>query len=213
MSDSDLRRRFADLWVRLGGHGQVQPIVAAVLQGWRESHRRYHGLDHLRDCLERLDESPAAGRARDLAEAALWYHDLVYRPGAPDNESRSAELARTALLQGGAPEATADEVARLVQLTDHTAPPWDPVGELVCDVDLSILGRQAAEFDEYERRVREEYRQIPDSLYQAGRARVLASLLSRHPLFRTEHFRRRYEQSALLNLRRSLDSLAGHRRG
>jgi predicted metal-dependent HD superfamily phosphohydrolase len=87
------------------------------------------------------------------------------------------------------------------------------VGELVCDVDLSILGRQAAEFDEYERRVREEYRQIPDSLYQAGRARVLASLLSRHPLFRTEHFRRRYEQSALLNLRRSLDSLAGHRRG
>jgi predicted metal-dependent HD superfamily phosphohydrolase len=46
-----------------------------------------------------------------------------------------------------------------------------------------------------------------------GRARVLATLLSRHPLFRTEHFRRRYERAARLNLRRSLDSLARDQQG
>jgi predicted metal-dependent HD superfamily phosphohydrolase len=208
MRQSDLRERFAALWVRLGGHGDVRPILDSVLRGWTEPHRRYHGLDHLLDCLARLDESPAVGDGRDLTEAALWYHDLVYRPGASDNEARSAELARAALVEGGAPDATADEVARLVRLTDHVAPPEDPVGELVCDVDLSILGRPAGEFDEYERRIREEYQQVPDPLYRAGRARVLAKLLARDPLFRTDFFRRRYEDSARHNLRRSLDSLA-----
>jgi predicted metal-dependent HD superfamily phosphohydrolase len=209
MTESDLGERFAALWVRLGGrHGGVQPVLDSLLRGWTEPHRRYHGLDHLRDCLARLDEFPAVGEPRDLAEAALWYHDLVYRPGASDNEARSAELARAALVEGGAPQSRADEVARLVRLTDHVAPPEDPVGELVCDVDLSILGRPEGEFEEYERRIRAEYHQVSDPLYRAGRARVLAQLLSRDPLFRTDYFRRRYEDSARHNLRRSLDSLA-----
>jgi predicted metal-dependent HD superfamily phosphohydrolase len=208
MSDSGLPERFTALWVRLGGRGDAQPALDSVLRGWTEPHRRYHGLDHLLDCLARLDESPSVGQERDLAETALWYHDVVYRPGAPDNEARSAELARAALLEGGAPQSTADEVARLVRLTDHVAPPADPVGELVCDVDLSILGRPAREFEAYERRIREEYGQVPDPLYRTGRARVLTKLLAREPLFRTDYFRRRYENAARHNLRRSLDSLA-----
>jgi predicted metal-dependent HD superfamily phosphohydrolase len=208
MSDSALRARFAALWARLGGQGDVGPHLEALLHGWREPHRTYHGPDHLRDCLARLDESAAPGTERDLAEGALWYHDVVYQPGTPDNERRSAELARAALLRGGAPESTADEVARLVLLTDHAAPPRDPVGELVCDVDLSILGRAPEEFDEYERRIREEYRAVPEPLYRAGRARILGKLLSRDSIFRTGHFRQRYELAARHNLRRSLASLS-----
>ena len=207
MNDAALRNRFALLWTRLGAHREVGPLLDALLRGWHEPHRAYHGPDHLRDCLVQLDEAPVTGRVHDLAEVALWYHDVVYQPGAPDNEARSAEVARTALIRGAAPEGTADEVARLVRLTDHAAPPQDPVGELVCDVDLSILGRPAEEFDEYERRIREEYRQVPEPLYRAGRARVLGTFLSRDPLFRTEHFRRRYEAAARDNLRRSLAAL------
>jgi predicted metal-dependent HD superfamily phosphohydrolase len=208
MRNSDLRERFADLWVRLGGHGDVTQRLDSVLWRWQEPHRRYHGLDHLRDCLARLDESPATGMERDLAEAALWYHDVIYHPGAPDNEVRSAELALAALVEGGVTRATAEKVAQLVRLTDHAALPDDPVGELVCDVDLSILGRPTEEFDEYERRIREEYRQVPDALYRGGRSRLLANFLSHDPLFRTEHFRRRYEVPARHNLQRSLASLA-----
>jgi predicted metal-dependent HD superfamily phosphohydrolase len=207
MSDSDLRERFAALWARLGSHRDEEPFLDALLRGWGEQHRHYHGPAHLRDCLARLDESPAAGNVRDMAEAALWYHDVVYRPGAPDNEARSAELAWSALVEGGAPTATADEVARLVRLTDHAVPPEDPAGALVCDVDLSILGRRGEEFEAYERGIREEYREVPEPLYRAGRARVLSGFLARDPLFRTEHFRRRYEAAARRNLRRSVTSL------
>ena len=208
LSDSGLRARFRALWARLGATGDVEPILDSVMHGWTEPHRRYHGLDHLRDCLARLDEAPAEGKDRDLAEAALWYHDVVYRPGAPDNEARSATRARADLIGSGVPDTVVDEVARLVQLTDHTAPPADPLGALVCDVDLSILGRPPEEFEEYERRIREEYRQVPDSLWRSGRARVVASFLSRDPLFRTDYFRRHYEALARRNLQRSLESFA-----
>lgn len=209
MSDSALRERFTALWSRLGGRTAASAAFDAILRSWTEPHRRYHGLDHLRDCLARLDEAPASGAARDLAEAALWYHDAVYRAGARDNEARSAQLARAALVEGGAPAATAEEVARLVRLTDHAAAPADPAAALVCDVDLSILGRAPEVFSEYERRIREEYRQVAEPLYRAGRIRVLEGLLAREPLFSTGHFRERYEAAARRNLRRSLDVLRG----
>lgn len=207
MSRPDLQRRFTELWGRLGGRGDGAGAFQALLRAWTEPHRRYHDVDHLRDCLARLTEAQPRDPERDLAEAALWYHDFVYRPGAPDNEARSADLARDALLEGGVPAGTAAEVARLVRLTDHSVPPDDPVGALVCDVDLSILGRPAEEFADYERRIRDEYRQVPGPAYRAGRRRVLEMLLARDALFLTQSFRARYEDVARRNLKRSLEAL------
>jgi predicted metal-dependent HD superfamily phosphohydrolase len=182
-------------------------VADELLRAYAEPHRRYHGVDHLRDCLDQLDRAPATGEARDLAEAALWFHDAVYVPGAADNEARSAEWAAGALTAAGAPETRAREVARLVHLTDHSRPAEDPVGALVCDVDLSILGRPAAEFAEYERRIRAEYDRVPEPLYRVSRASVLAGLLARDPLYRSDYFRTLYEAAARRNLRRSIENL------
>lgn len=207
MSRDALRARFDRLWRRLGAQGESGEAVDALLAGYAAPQRHYHTVDHLRDCLDQLDGAPAVGEARDLAEAALWYHDLVYVPGASDNESRSAELAVSALASGGVSPAVGDEVARLIRLTDHLLPATDPTGALVCDVDLSILGRAQAEFDTYEARIRAEYAAVPEPIYRAGRANILAGLLSRDPLYRTEHFRTRYESAARRNLRRSIAAL------
>ena len=95
MSEAALRDRFTFLWTRLGAGGKVAPHLDTLLRGWHEPHRAYHGPDHLRDCLGRLDEAAVTGSVHDLAEVALWYHDVVYQPGAPDNEARSAELAES----------------------------------------------------------------------------------------------------------------------
>jgi predicted metal-dependent HD superfamily phosphohydrolase len=211
MSDALLRERFGDLWRRMGAADDGSRVVGDLLRAYREPHRRYHDVDHLRDCLEQLDAAPASGEARELAETALWFHDAVYVPGAADNESLSAEWAARALAQAGAPEGRTKQVARLIRLTDHARPADDPVAALVCDVDLSILGRSPAEFAEYERRIRAEYQRVPETLYRMGRASVLAGLLAREPVYRSDYFRTLYEAGARQNLTCSLDALRAER--
>jgi predicted metal-dependent HD superfamily phosphohydrolase len=208
MTEAGLRERFGALWKGLGANAEPDVVADEVLQAYREPHRVYHGLDHLRDCLAQLDEAPDRPPEHALAEAALWFHDLVYVPGAADNEARSADRATAALLGGGVPEAGAREIARVIRLTDHASPAGDPLGALVCDVDLSILGRPPAEFAEYERRIRAEYRHVPEPLYRAGRAAVLTRLLGRRWLYGSTHFRSRYEEAARRNLARSLAALS-----
>jgi predicted metal-dependent HD superfamily phosphohydrolase len=201
---TDLRERFVSLLRRLGATGDPAPEADAVLAAWAEPARRYHDLVHLRDGLARLDEAPAPDAERDLVEAALWFHDVVYDPGAPDNEGRSAAWATRALGALGVPRAVVGEVARLVLLTRHDAPASDPAGRLLCDVDLSILGSTPDEFDMYDRGIRAEYAWVPEEAYRHARREVLAALLRRQPLYQTEHFRRRYEASARANLERAL---------
>lgn len=209
MSDAILRERFGRLWRRMGAADAGDWAADELIRTYREPHRRYHGLDHLRDCLAELDAAPAPGADRELAEAALWFHDAVYVPGAADNEARSAELAAGALRRAGVAPARANEVARLVRLTDHASPAADPVAALVCDVDLSILGREPPDFAEYERRIREEYRAVPEAFYRTGRSAVLSRLLARDSIYRSPYFQSRYESAARRNLSRSLRSLEG----
>jgi predicted metal-dependent HD superfamily phosphohydrolase len=202
-----LQGRFGSLLRRLGAHGDATPEAAALLDAWAAPARRYHGTSHLLDCLARLDESPAVPPERDLVEAALWFHDAVYEPLAADNEERSVDWARGALARRDVAPATIEEIARLILLTRHGALPSDPAGRLLCDIDLSILGRAPAEFAEYERGIRAEYAAVPEAAYREGRRRVLRAFLARDPLYGTSWFRERYEQAARVNLQRAIERL------
>jgi predicted metal-dependent HD superfamily phosphohydrolase len=178
------------------------------VEAWAAPHRQYHTTAHLVDCLDQLDEAPA-GADRDLAEAALWFHDAVYDPRAGDNEERSAAWARNALTSLGVSAAAAGEVARLVLATRHSEVPADTLAALVCDVDLSILGRDEEAYDEFERRVRREYAWVPDPLFRAERARILSGFLRREPLYHTPLFHARFERRAKDNLARAVARLTG----
>ena len=204
---TELSRRFSELVRRLGASSDPQPLASTLLAAWAEPARRYHNLDHLRDCLAELDRSPAEGIDRDRVEAALWFHDAIYDPRAADNEARSAEWARRALAELGIPPAVGDDVSRLVRLTDHAGPAPDAASRLLCDIDLAVLGREPEAFDAYDRHIREEYAWVSEPAFRAARAAVLAGLLSRSPLYQTEHFRGRYETAARRNLSRALERL------
>jgi predicted metal-dependent HD superfamily phosphohydrolase len=207
-SPQQLAERFSRLWRRLGAAGDGRAAFETLRQAYEEPHRHYHGLAHLLDCLEQLDSVRPAGPQRDLVEAALWFHDAVYDPRAADNEARSAELAMVALTDAGVPESRVREIVRLIRLTDHARPAEDESGALIGDVDLSILGREPTEFAEYERRIRAEYDWVAEPIFRANRATILARLLDRDPLYRTEEFRVRYEERARQNLKRALAGLA-----
>jgi predicted metal-dependent HD superfamily phosphohydrolase len=140
-------------------------------------------------------------------EAAIWFHDAVYLPGASDNEDNSARLALTTLTEGGAPGEVADRIAQLVLATRHLAIPREPDAALLCDIDLSILGRTTEVFNEFERRIRLEYGWVPESVYRAARVEILEGFLRRPSIYQTDYFRDHYESPARANLSRILKNL------
>jgi predicted metal-dependent HD superfamily phosphohydrolase len=167
--------------------------------------RGYHDTRHLAEVLDRLEELAGAGETFDVQAVALaaWFHDAVY-DGQEGAEERSARWALRAL----APLPAADEVARLVRLTeDHQPADDDANGRALSDADLAILAARPERYAEYTADVRLEYAHVPDDLFRFGRAAVLQRLLAKPTLFHTAHARRHWENPARANIQAELDHL------
>jgi predicted metal-dependent HD superfamily phosphohydrolase len=178
-----------------------------LLARYAEPHRVYHTTDHLRDVCAKLDWLTSTEDRNDTVELAAWFHDAVYEIGRDDNEERSAELARTRLRNHGFGDATADEVARLVLLTaDHAADSTDRAGSLLCDADLAILAADRDTYDRYAAQVRAEYSSLDRTAFDAGRAKVLESLIALPRLFKSSRAKA-WEAPARHNLQRELNAL------
>ncbi len=203
------RTRWSRVWSRLGGRGNGLQILDQLVAAYNEPTRTYHNIEHLRHCLTELEKNMALAHRPVEVEAALWFHDAVYAPGRSDNEERSAHLAETALRSGGVESDVARRIAVLVLATKHIDLALDDDARLVCDIDLSILGGPPASFDLFERRIRQEYRFVPDALYRQGRTEVLRGFLLRPSIYQTAPFQARYENQARQNLEAALVDLSG----
>jgi predicted metal-dependent HD superfamily phosphohydrolase len=189
--------------------GPHEPLAAELRRRYGEPHRRYHDVRHLAAVLGRVDE--LADAADDLAAVRLaaWFHDAVYEPLREDNEAASAALAEQLLTALEVDAEVVAEVVRLVLLTrEHDPAPGDGNGEVLSDADLAVLGADPADYLAYAADVRAEYAHVPDAAFAAGRAAILAALLARPRLFRTERGRRRWEDRARTNLSEELSRLA-----
>lgn len=174
---------------------ELDPAVKADLERrYAEPHRAYHTMDHVRHCLAEFAEARPLASDPDAVEAAIWFHDAVYRPGRPGNEEESAKLLRAA----GYPE----KAAAMVRASTHRRIPEDPDTRLFLDIDLAILGQSPERFARYEEEVRREHRHVPGLLYRFLRRRILDRLRRRPTLYLTPFFRKRYEAAARANLRR-----------
>ncbi|MGR6322415.1 metal-dependent phosphohydrolase [Micromonospora soli] len=188
----------------------VQRAGARLLAAWREPHRRYHAVPHLRAVLDVVDAYAGSARRPELVRLAAWCHDAVYDPraGGDANERASADLAGELLTDAGLPAEAVTEVRRLVLLTaGHLVPAGDPDGALLCDADLAILAAPAEEYDRYAAAIRREYAHVPDPDFRTGRARVLTALLALPALYRLPEPHTRWEPPARANLTRELTTL------
>jgi predicted metal-dependent HD superfamily phosphohydrolase len=176
---------------------------------YQEPHRHYHTLQHLNECLGKLE--PVLGLAANAGEVelALWFHDAIYDVQRQDNELRSGIWARDAALAGGVTPQSAQSIHDLVMATRHDAIPAAPDARLVVDVDLSILGAAAPLFDEYERQIRQEYNWVPSLIFKQKRCAILREFLGRPRIFSTDCFHNALEHNARENLQRSIDQLGG----
>jgi predicted metal-dependent HD superfamily phosphohydrolase len=192
--------------------GACPELRRSLLQAYGEPRRRYHDTRHLAEVLEHLtDLLPRTSLSEDDRHAvvlAAWFHDAVYN-AARDDEECSAALAEETLPACGLPSALVAEVGRLVRLTrEHRPGRADVAGQVLCDADLAILAAAPERYQEYTRAVREEYAEVEEPVFRAGRSAVLRGLL-KGPLFHTPQARESWEARARTNVERELAELDG----
>ncbi len=195
--------------MRLGAAVTDEMVFHHLIVRYSEPHRRYHTVQHLDECFERLAEIKTDAVHPDEVELALWFHDAVYDTRRQDNEKNSADWARSAVLAAGLPTSVAERVHALIMATRHNAVPSGTDEQILVDVDLSVLGAKPERFDEYETQVRDEYSWVPGMVFRSKRRAILKGFLERPTIFSTQKFVEAYEAQARRNLGRSIKKLGG----
>lgn len=190
-------------WARLGLIAD-EAELARLLASYAEPARHYHTQQHLAECLALSDDMADLAIHPGEVAIALWFHDAVYVPLAPDNEARSAAWAGAALRAAGAEDAVIARVEEHIMATAHHDPAGDGDARLVVDIDLAILGAAPGRFAEYEQQVRAEYAAVPIAEYRLKRRAVLARFLARPALYLTPALHDRLEHQARLNVQEAI---------
>ena len=204
---NELQTSWRDTWRDLGLPAP-DGVLDAVLARWDEPHRRYHTLQHLRECLALFAAHRGEAERPGEAAVAVWFHDAIYDTARHDNEAASADWARRVLREAGAGDDAIARVDALILATRHSQVPATPDERLLVDIDLAILGADPARFDEYERQIRDEYDFVPEDVFRDKRAQILRGFLARPALFETSALKARFEAPARANLAAAIARLA-----
>jgi predicted metal-dependent HD superfamily phosphohydrolase len=98
-------------------------------------------------------------------------------------------------------------IEALILATRHQASPTAADEQLLVDIDLSILGAEQTNYDQYSTNIHAEYAWVPMADYCRGRTAVLEQFLARPFIYSTSWFRERYEVWARENLNREIGQL------
>ena len=188
-----------------------QVHLQELLALYRQPHRHYHNLKHVERLLRLEQEHHQLLQAPKTVRLAIWYHDAVYNTFKGDNEVKSADLALRRLAELKVNPAVIDYCCQLIKATKTHELPDDMANDFdaqfFMDIDLAVLGAEAAEYDAYTKNIRKEYRFYPGFMYRQGRKKALKQLLAVRPLYKTELFFDLYERQARSNMQRELGQL------
>ena len=182
---------------------------------YAEPHRAYHGQAHVDAMLDGLHANLYAFAVPEAAELAVWFHDAIYDPSAPDNEARSTALMLDQLTGLTDPAVLQRAATMICATATHTVPPGlapDLVRDtaLFLDLDLAVLGADPTTYDAYERGIAAEYGPVHgEARFRAGRLAFLQAMLARSRLFLTPDAHERLDGPARTNIARAIRELTG----
>ena len=199
-------------WAKLMGafgFGANEDTFHSLNAAYTEKHRHYHTREHIKACLEHVNDFASQAEHPEEIEIALWFHDSIYNPLSSNNERKSADWASSFLLANGARPEAIERVHRLIMATQHNVSIHTKDESILLDIDLSILGADARTYDKFEKAVRQEYWIVPMFIYRRKRAEVLNSFLLRPHIYRNEPFLSEREHQARANLSNAVAQLSG----
>ena len=185
-----LRQRWQWLTDAIGvSHALSEPVWEMLLVAYSEPWRHYHTLQHIQETLALLDLFTRSRGDLIHLSLALWFHDVVYKPEARDNEEASIILTTTSLQNWPLLPVTIHEIERLIFITkSHTTSRDDELGHILLDVDLAVLGKERTHYQRYSEQIRAEFAWVDEAAYRSGRVQVLRRFLERTQIYQTRQF-------------------------
>ncbi len=205
---SSLANTWDAAWSAIGSR-PPEGLRSALEGAWAETHRHYHDLRHLGECMALWSSWGRNAKRPGEVGIALWFHDAVYDPHASDNEIESAAWAERSLEAAGAPGEVVQRICTLIMATRHGEPVEGPDAELVVDIDLAILGSPADRFRRYDQDIRKEYSWVPEDQFNAKRSALLRGFAERPRIYHCPPAVELLEERARNNLETAIAKLAG----
>ncbi len=189
----------------------IKKQFTALINCYNEKGRYYHNANHISSLLLKADKITAEFSYSDDLIFAIFYHDIIYKPLSKTNEEDSANFAISALSKLNFPQKRIEKVAHIIRRTKNHF--FREEGEsidlqLMLDLDLMSLGGSPENYDINTKNIRKEYKIVPETLFRAGRKKVLKQFLDAQAIFRTPYFYEKYELQARLNLQHEIKKLS-----
>ena len=196
-------------------------VQEGILNKYLSSERHYHGIKHILDLNNKLDEyiheESNAFRIPEV-KLAIAMHDVVYDlPNfGSSNESKSAFFFRKYVL--GQVPSLGDKVdvalvLDIIESTEYSNPDVVATEEdefefmLMHDLDFSSLGGPEWKFKEDFLNLRKEHWYISDRDFIVNRVKFLQSMLYQDNIYLLPYFQNKYEEQAKRNLTNALKEL------
>jgi predicted metal-dependent HD superfamily phosphohydrolase len=178
-----------------------------IFTKYSEPKRQYHTIDHLQAIISDLNEVKEKVTDWDTILFAVFYHDIIYKASSSTNEADSAKLALQRLSEIGYPADKLAKCANMIIATKQHELSEDSDTNYLTDADLAILGSNQYDYQKYTEQIREEYSIYPDFMFNNGRKKALQHFLQMGTIYKTEHFIKKYEKQARVNIKNELETL------
>lgn len=181
---------------------KVKDYVLSILYSKTPSNHVYHDVDHTKNVAETAELIGKASNLNDdeleIVILAAWFHDLGYIIKVDGHEEISASYAEEFLLNENYPKDKIEKVKKCILATKVPQKPKNILEEIICDADLSHLGKQS--FKNRNDLFREEFefyfgRQLSESEW----LEKSIDFLNQHRFF-TEYARKEYDEQKKKNI-------------
>lgn len=185
----------------------LEQCFLIVTEHYDNPNRHYHNLKHIEDLITQIEQLSLSANDKAILINVALFHDVIYNAGRKDNEQKSAEFAGFWLSKLNMGTIESEIICDIIRST-NTHQSSDLLTQLFLDIDLSILGGNEENYQEYTAQIRKEHIQIPNFLYKIGRKRFLKQMLSRKVIFATTEYFEAFENNARKNLKNELIDLS-----
>ncbi|MDR2229082.1 MAG: hypothetical protein LBE39_06385 [Flavobacteriaceae bacterium] len=185
----------------------VDLLWKEIEKKYNSKNRYYHNLFRLENMICELKNIEDFVNDFDTLLFSVFYHDIIYKSTAKDNEEKSAEIAKSRLEKLGVLPEDIEKVFDQILATKSHNTSTNIDTNFLIDADLSILGKTWNEYEKYIGQIRKEYSIYPDFLYKPGRKKVLQHFLGFDEIYKTDLFRNQYEKQARENIQKEIELL------